>query len=478
MAKMAGNGFPAPWLNSRPIYAPNKIDMIIWYSETDGYYPDATEHDSSNSVLRFFRSQGSILFNDEFHSENTIYHDDSQTAGRVNRVFRAIEMISKYKAAYEDGADLSKSIIRGFEVVWYDHEENELPLELMHNLRHVEDELKNRSPENSPIGAFWMGQEIQRSKWASTGPNTYHLHQGHPPATDDPTNTTGPVYYYDQNPGQLSRVPINQEHGFTDPVMPVTAYYPQNEAQQSSGRFDQEIAPAKINSQDHRKPLTALNPTTAAFVLGPPNTSPPAVTPEESTQEPCRPGPSNSSSEPTVPKTGKRVAELVAEGQKAYNWQERDDEYWPSDHIFIPTFCRPIRPWSMSQLLGPRWVAPTPNLADNPGPPPGSNPDPEASKESDDSGYASGSPPSVPNGDEENDADDEMSEGEGQQHSERGTVIENEQFAVDLRYPAEYRVLRIKMERQENLRRREEAEALGALEGACWLEKVSACLVG
>ena len=450
MAKTAGNEFPAPWLNGRPINAPNKINMINWYSQTNGYYADATEHDSKNSVLRFFRSQGSILYDDEFHSKNTVNHDDSQTSGRVARVFRAIDMISKYKAAHEDGADLSKSIIRDFDIIWYDHEQNVIPHQLMHNLRRVEGELRNRSPENSPVRAFWMGQEIQRTKWASAGPNTDRVDQDHPTATDNPTSPIATVYYYDHNPGRLSYVPINQEHGFTDPVMAVTAHYPQNQAQQSSGWFDREITPANISSQDHQQPLTVLNPTTAVFVPSHPNISPPALT-----QEPSMPGPINSSGQPITQKADLTVAELIAQGQKAYNWQVRDDEYWPGDHIFIPTFCRPIQSWATPQLLGPGYVAPKPDSDNQSKRTPGSNTNQEPNKENVDSGYASGSPPlasngvtAATNGNSGNDADDEISEYEGSQ-SEDGSASEHEERGVDVEYPGAYELLRIRLEARD-----------------------------
>jgi hypothetical protein len=255
MVKMPGNEFPAPWLNGRPIDAPNKIGLIDWYSQTDGYYPEPTEHDSRNSVLRIFRSQGSILFEDEFRSQNTADYDDLQTKGRVNRVFRAIEMMSKFKAAHEDGANLSTSVIRDSGIVWYDHGGNLLPHELMHHLRQIEDKLKKRSLENSPVRAFWMGQEIQRSKWASARPSTYHTNQNHPNSLDNPKSLTGATYYHEYNSGQLSYDAINQEHRSAKPSLTVTAYGLQNQTQQSHGWFNQGASLVNLTLQDPKQPL-------------------------------------------------------------------------------------------------------------------------------------------------------------------------------------------------------------------------------
>ena len=255
MVKMPRNGFPAPWLNGRPIDAPNKIDLIDWYSQTDGNYPEPTEHDSRNSVLSIFRSQGGILFEDEFRSQNTADHDDSQTTGRVNRVFRALEMMSKFKAAHEDGANLLTSVIGDSGIVWHDHEGNLLSHELMHNLRRIEDELKNRSPEESLVRAFWMGQEIQRSKWTSARPSTYHTNQGHPNGLDSSKSLTRATHYHEYNSGQLSYVTINQEHRSAEASLAATAYSLQNQTQQSRGWLDKEASLVNLALQDHQQPL-------------------------------------------------------------------------------------------------------------------------------------------------------------------------------------------------------------------------------
>jgi hypothetical protein len=331
--------FPTPWLNGHPIDAPKKIDMIDWYSQADGYYPDATENDSRNSVLTLFRFQGAILYEDEFRSETTINQNNSQTIGRVNRVFRAIDMISKYKAAYEDGADLSQSAIVDFETVWRDQEENVLPHKLMHNLQQVEEELRNRSPENSPVRAFWVEQETQRFKWVSTGPTTDDLHQDHPSTMDNPTDPIVPGYYHDQDLAVAVYVPNSQE--YADSFRAVFADYFQSRPQNFSGWFGQEP----------QQPLTTLNPTTADFVPGLKNSASAAQAQKASTS--LENGPINFTGEPATSKNELTVAELKAKRQKEYNWGERDDESWPGDDIFIPTFCRPKQPWSKPQLLGP-----------------------------------------------------------------------------------------------------------------------------
>jgi hypothetical protein len=419
MIKMVGYGFPAPWLNGRPIDAPNKIDMIDWYSQTDGYYPEATEHGSRNNVLRIFRSQGSILYDDEFRAEKTAKHDDFQTRGRVERVFRAIDMISKYKAAYEDGADLSKSVIRDFGTIWYDCESNVLPRDLMHNLRQIEDELQKRSPESSPVKAFWMVQEIQRSKWSSAGPSTDHVHQDAPTVMDASTNLTEAVYSYDHNSRQLSYMPINQQYGSTYPHMADTGSNLQDQPQQSFGWFNQGAINVNFSTQDAQQLLTALNPMTNAFVPSTTNTSPPAPAQEVSTQNLSRTRPIDSSSETVTPVSSLTVAELIAQGQKAYHWQDRDDEYWPGDHIFIPTFCRPFQSWSAPQLIGQGFAEPKPDSDDQSKPTPESDSKSKSNLGPVDSGYASGSTPPVPHGDEADnqdaesdaaaDADDEIS---------------------------------------------------------------------
>jgi hypothetical protein len=459
---MAGNGFPAPWLNGRPIDAPNKIDLIDWYSQKDGYYPDATEHDSRNSVLRIFRTQGNILYDDEFHPESTVEYDSSQTIGRVERVFRAIAMMSKFKAACEDGADLLRSIIV-LEIIWYDHKGKVLPPGLMHNLRKIEDQLKNRSPENSPVRAFWTGQEIQRSKWASVGPSTDPILQDHPNGSGDPTNSMAVTCYYDHHSGQMSYPPINQDHGFADPSMPANAYDLQIQVQLSSGWPNQELEHGNHGPQDPPKPVAVLDPTTAAFAPSTLTTSPSRLTPEASTQEGSNPGPVNPSSEPITLKTSLTVAKLAVQSQREYKWQDRDDEHSPDDHIFIPNFCRPIQSRSNPQLPGPgserqnqiwtpsqspiRTASPTPNLSLT------LTRSPPTNENVEDSGYASGSPPpdvdintAATNGDSDDDAD--------------GEITKYENISVDLGYPPEYRALKFEMGREENLRPRKEREAL------------------
>jgi hypothetical protein len=291
-------------------------------------------------VLRIFRSQGSILYEDEFRSENTANYDDCQTTGRVNRVFRAIEMMSKFKAAHGDGADFSISVIRDSGIVWYDHMGNVLPSELMHNLRQVKDELKNRSPENSPVKVFWMGQELQRSKWASIGLSINHGRQNHLKDLDDSKSPMGATYYGEHYLGQLSYAAINQDHGSTEPFLAVTACGLQNQAQQALGWLNQGTSLQNHAFHYSQQPSTVLDSTIADFIPSSPNTSLPALTPEASTQELSSPGSINPSCEPTTPKTALTAAELIAQGQKEHNWQDRDDEYWPGDHIFIPTFCR------------------------------------------------------------------------------------------------------------------------------------------
>jgi hypothetical protein len=152
--KISGFSFHAPWLNGHPIDAPEKIDMIDWYSQTIGYYEEAAEHESRNSAVRLLRTHGDILYNDEFRVELTVDDDKSSTEGRVSRVFRAIDMVRRYKAIYEDGADLSTSIVRDFAIVWKDNEGSELPRELMHNHRQIYEEIEKRSDDNCPVRAF------------------------------------------------------------------------------------------------------------------------------------------------------------------------------------------------------------------------------------------------------------------------------------------------------------------------------------
>jgi hypothetical protein len=440
--------FPAPWLNGHPIDVPKKIDMIDWYSQTDGYYPDATDNDSRNSVLTLFRFQGAILYEDEFRSETTINQSNSQTIGRVNRVFRAIDMISKYKAAYEDGADLSQSAIVDFETVWRDQEKNVLPHKLMHNLQQVEEGLRNRSPENSPVRAFWMEQETQRFKWVSAGPTTDGLHQDHPSAIDNPTDPIVPGYYYDQDLAVALYVPNSQE--YADSFRAVFANYFQNPPQNFSGWFGQEP----------QRPLTTLNPTTADFVPGLKNSASAAQAQKASTS--LENGPINFTGEPATPKNELTVAELIAKGQKEYNWGERDDESWPGDDIFIPTFCRPRQPWSKPQLLGPGYVAPEPDpiTQTKPANEPNStqeprNPSQKPRNDIHDSGYASGNTPTLENGytaatkgNPGNDTGDEISQTEGQEReqSEHGGSRDIETL---LEYPAPYRMLRYREYCQE-----------------------------
>ncbi len=103
---MVGGSFSAPWLRGRPIDGLHKAEMVDWSSQMDGYYREKTESYHSNSVLRFFRCHAKILFDDDFKAADTAKHDDSQTIGRVHRVFRAIDMMRKYHAACQDGADL------------------------------------------------------------------------------------------------------------------------------------------------------------------------------------------------------------------------------------------------------------------------------------------------------------------------------------------------------------------------------------
>jgi hypothetical protein len=445
---MRSYGFPAPWLNGHPIDAPKKIDMIDWYSQTDGYYPDATENDSRNSVLTLFRSQGTILYEDEFRSETTINQDNSQTIGRVNRVFRAIDMINKYKAAYEDGADLSQSAIVDFKTVWRDHEENVLPHKLMHNLQQVEEELRNRSPENSPVRAFWMEQETQRFKWVFAGPTTDDLHQDHPSAIDNHIDPIVPGYYYDQDLAVAVYVPNSQE--YADSFRAVFADYFQNPPQNFSGWFGQAL----------QQPLTTLNPTTANFAPGP-NNSASAVQAQKASTSPEN-GPINFTGEPVTLENELTIAELVAKGQKEYNWGERDDESWPGDDIFIPTFRRLKQPWSKQRLLGLGNVAPEPDpiTQTKPTHKPTSTQELQNSSQKpqndiNDSGYASGNTPPPENGyaaatkgNSGNDTDDETSETEEQerQQSERGDGIDVETF---LEYPAPYRMLRYQEYYQE-----------------------------
>lgn len=430
---MAECWFPAPWLKGRPIDAPDKIDLIDWYSQTDGYYPEAEEHDCKNSVLRFFRAQGSILYDDEFHSENTINHDDLQTTGRVNRVFRAMDMINKYKAAYEDGADLSKSVLVDFETVWYDHEGNVLPQKSMHNLQKVEDELKKRSPANSPVKAFWMGQELQRSEWDLARQNTDPLNQDHPTATDDHTNSVAPVYFYDYNLALPLYFPIKQKQRSANPFMADMPHDLLNQAQHFFGWFDQES----------QQPTTALNPTTAVFIPGSSN-APQLVQALEISTSP-ETGPMNSTGEPITQKTSTTVAEIIAQGKKEYNWGDRDDEYWPGDHIFIPIFCRPKQSWSKPQLLGRGYVAPKADPENQSKPTNEADVTPEPNNDIHDSGYASG--PTQPstnryaaatNGNSTDDADGEISDNEAQ-HSEH---TEDEDVRTYSVYPAAYRMLK------------------------------------
>lgn len=402
---MGSYEFSAPWLNGRPIAAPNKIDMINWYSQTDGYFPDATENDSRNSLLSLFRFQGKILYEDEFCSGRTTNYDCSQTIGRVSRVFRGIDMIGKYKAACEDGADLSKSIVVDFEIVWRDYEENILPYELMHNLQLFECELKKRSPENSPVRAFWMGQEIQRLQWASgsRAPGDLYL--------DYPSTIGSPV---------------------------VSGYYSTQEY---------------TIGEDAQNPPIMLNPMTADFV--PTNNGINLLAQAQEYPASTKFGSINAPREQAAPAIILTVAELIAKGRKEYNWGERDDESWPGDDIFIPTFCRPKQPWSKPHILGPGYVAP--KIESVPGTKltedSASIQDPQSStkeprKDLHDSGYSSGGTPphevqyaAATAGNSGEDADEAVLETEGEQleQSERGRDADVGTF---LAYPASYRALR------------------------------------
>jgi len=325
---MASYAFPAPWLNGHPIDAPNKINMITWYSETDGYYPDATGYDSRNSVLSLFRFQGTILYDDEFHSETTANYDDLQTIGRIGRVFRAIDMIGKYKAACKDGADLSNSARVDFTTVWRDNEGNVLPDETMHNLKHFEHELKKKSPDNSPVKAFWTCQEIQRSIWYSARTSNNNLRQN---CSNVVNNRTLPG--------------LDHTKKYINPFMFASEKHLQNHLQNM----------AKSLSKDAQKPSRALNPKSTEFILSPKSSD--LLLPAQKLSTSLGTESTLSSEAPEATETELTAAGIVAEEWVETNGGERDHEDWSSDESFIPTFIRPKQPWSQPQLSGAGYVA-------------------------------------------------------------------------------------------------------------------------
>lgn len=349
--KMSDYQFPVPWLKGHPIEAPHKIDMIDWYSQTIGYFAEPTEHDSRNGVLRILRLHGGILYNDEFSAESTINYEDTSTYGRITRVFRSIDMIRKYKAACEDGADLSKSIIRDFGAVWIDEEGNELPRELMQNLRQVTKEIESRSIKNSPILVFWMA--------------------------------------------------LRSEAGLSNPQDNV----PQAMDQLPNG----EAATVNFSPSGPQRSLTALNPATAEFIPNNSFMSPAALSRTLSTGNLSGSGPFNPSGQP-ITTLDTSITNPGSSGYKAVTFYDTDGEYWTNDEIFIPNFCHNKPPKTVvPQPIKPKLEEPKPDSDAGPSSTSRSGPSFEADKNGDSGDGGDEGCLSSRFDVEENDADDELS---------------------------------------------------------------------